>query len=292
MALAWSGAPALVRRARLGQSIVLAYHNIVPDGYPPAGDASLHLPRADFAAQLAFLSRRCRVVELGEVLQSRPSNTPSVAITFDDGYRGALRFGVEELVKRGLPATFFVAPSLLGDRSLWWDELATSEDSGLQPRVREHALERLAGDSAEILNWAQEVSLSRNTLDSNWRTVTLEELQAAASHPGISVGSHGWSHRNLARLKDNEVRQELESSRSWVHSQFASAIPWLSYPYGFSSDRVEAAARRAGYEGAVRVNGGWIAAHGVDSFRLPRLNVPRGLSRAGLALRMAGLFAK
>jgi hypothetical protein len=32
--------------------------------------------------------------------------------------------GIPELVRRGLPATVFVAPALLDQRAFWWDRLA------------------------------------------------------------------------------------------------------------------------------------------------------------------------
>src|SRR5207253_4854215 len=46
--LAHGGAATLARAARRGGALVLAYHNILPDGVPATGDRSLHLARARF----------------------------------------------------------------------------------------------------------------------------------------------------------------------------------------------------------------------------------------------------
>src|SRR4051794_40278450 len=80
---------------RRGATLVLAYHDIVPAGERPVGDRSLHLPQADFAAQLDEAARLgLRIVPLDALRQPDDDPTPRVVITFDDAYRGALTAGV------------------------------------------------------------------------------------------------------------------------------------------------------------------------------------------------------
>ncbi|MFL5521275.1 MAG: hypothetical protein ACJ8B6_10085, partial [Gemmatimonadales bacterium] len=109
-ALVASGLPALGRQRRRGDTLVLAYHNVVPDGLEAFGDRSLHLPLARFRRQLAALSETHDVVGL-EQLESAPSSSrPRAAITFDDAYAGALLLGLPAALELGFPATIFVAP--------------------------------------------------------------------------------------------------------------------------------------------------------------------------------------
>ena len=58
--LAHGGPAALAARRRRGSTLILAYHNVVPDGASPAGDRSLHLPFARFEAQMDRLAKRTR----------------------------------------------------------------------------------------------------------------------------------------------------------------------------------------------------------------------------------------
>ena len=126
---------------------ILAYHNIVPDGTRPGGDRSLHLERSRFAAQLDLLTDAVDVVPLEALIRSDAEDRgrPRIAVTFDDAYRGAVTLGVDELAKRELPATIFVAPGLVGGRTLWWDELAGRGEGGLPPDVRRRALGEFRG---------------------------------------------------------------------------------------------------------------------------------------------------
>jgi hypothetical protein len=92
------GPAAISRRAFRHRCLILAYHNILPDGAEPGADRSLHLPRPDFAQHLDQLTRHCEVVSLDAALSGShpPSRRPRVAITFDDAYSGALTAGVDE----------------------------------------------------------------------------------------------------------------------------------------------------------------------------------------------------
>src|SRR5260370_42062024 len=86
-----SGIAALRRRALSRQSLVLAYHNVVPDGCPPFGDRSLHLRHRMFVRQLDHLLRTCSVVPLEEMLARPPAGgpPPPLAPTSSAGAPGA-----------------------------------------------------------------------------------------------------------------------------------------------------------------------------------------------------------
>lgn len=269
--------------------LILAYHNIRPDDALPAGDRPLHLSLSSFRDQLDRLSRSLDVVPLDQALKPSPGRRPRAVITFDDAYHGAMTLGVTELVARGLPATVFVTPAFLGGRSFWWDALAGP--SGLADDVRVRALEELRGEDASIRAWATASGHPLTEPPSDCRGTTEDDLRRAAANPGISLGCHTWSHPNLARLDEARLTEELERPFAWLRERFEGVIPWLSYPYGRWSDSVASAARRAGYQAALRVEGGWWGGQG-DLYSLPRLNVPAGISGDGFSLRLGGLFCR
>ena len=283
------GAAAWARRRHSGRTIVLAYHNVVPRGERAAGDRSLHLPQEDFARQLDLLTRTHDVVPLAGILATAgEGRRPRAAITFDDGYAGTVTAGVEEVTRRSLPATIFVVPGFLGGRTFWRDELADPESGEVPAPIRTQALDSLAGVHDAIIAWATREGARRRAPGPAERTATESQLADAAGRAGISLGSHTWSHPNLARLDPAASAEELERPRRWLSDRFPSAIPWLSYPYGRSSPEAQGAARHAGFSGAFLVAGGWLAREGGDPFALPRLNIPAGLSSAGFTLRVSG----
>jgi len=283
-----SGVPALHRVTRASRALVLAYHNVVPDSCPPFGDRSLHLPRSQFVRQVQCLLTTHTVVGLDQLLTPAPptGRRPRVAITFDDGYRGAVLIGVEELAKRGLPATLFVVPGLVG-KDFWWDAL--SAEGGLDPALRRHALEELRGKDDRVRGWATRQGIAVRPVPEWARAASEAELRGAARHPGISLGSHTWSHVNLARLTPSERQEELRRPLAWLRERAPSAVPWLSYPYGLTEPAVEAAAREAGYAAAVALGGGRFAPARVNPWAVPRESIPAGLSENGFVIRSSGL---
>lgn len=287
LVLARGGAARIARSLRRRQAVVLTYHNIRPDGASSAGDASLHLPRRAFIEQVEALRSTHEIVPLDALLEpvSDSRARPRAAITFDDTYRGAVTIGVDELQKRGIPATMFVAPGCLGDQTFWWDRLAVPSLGEIEPAVRHRALHQLAGQGHRIE--APAIGMP----GSDMRSATESEIhEALARHPGLSVGSHSWSHPNLAALGAAELSEELDRPLAWLRQRFARATPWVSYPYGCFSDTVRAAAERAGYRGGVTLASGWVGPDAVDPFAIPRLNVPAGLSLDGFVARIAGVI--
>ncbi len=283
--------PAHVARVlHRGRSLVLAYHNIVPDGEAPFGDRSLHLPRHQFARHLDLLEATHDIVSLPELIHRPPQNgKPRAAITFDDAYRGAVTEGVAELSARGLPATIFVAPAFVGGKSFWWDALADPEHGAVREDIRRRGLEVYCGQDARIREWAETQSMALRSPPEHAVAATERELRDACVRPEISLASHTWSHPNLARLSGEEVEVELRESLEWLRARFACVIPWLTYPYGLCSRRAQQVAADVGYEAALLVAGGWVPRPVSARHALPRLNVPASMSTDGLALRLAGL---
>lgn len=283
--LVLAGVPLLQRIARRRDTLVLAYHNIVPDDILPQGDESLHLPRSRFVEQLDALGRTHDVVPLAAILEHSRSSRPRVAITFDDAYVGALRVGLPELARRGMPATVFVAPGLLGGVT-WWDALARPDTRGVPAPLRRQALTEFAGNGDAILT-SMELHVTRQELSEFARIANEEDLRLAARRDRIQFGSHTWTHSNLALLTPQDVMRELTTSRDWLAERFPDAfVSWLSYPYGAWREPVARSAAAAGYVGALRVDGGWMTRSAMlTPHVLPRLNVPAGLSLDAFRLR-------
>lgn len=289
-ALVGSGIEHLARRRKVGGTIVLAYHNVLPKGERQSGDMSLHLPVDNFIRQLDVLQETHDVVSLESVLRfDKPGNRPRVAITFDDAYAGALTSGMPELVRRDLPATVFVAPGILGSTT-WWDILADPAIGEVPQVKRSYALDSLSGRQSAVLSWAGAESESHRGMLQ--RIATGDELKSAATYPGLALASHTWSHPDLTSIAADDIDVELADSLHWLRETFSNVLPWLSYPYGRCNDTVESAVRSNGYSAAFRVEGGWVSPeHRSRPTFIPRFNVPAGISIEGFRLRLAGLIS-
>lgn len=286
------GGGRLGRRIRGGRVVVLAYHNVVPDELGGSGDSSLHLPLSTFRRHLDLICRDFQPLALQDLLESHgPATTgeTAVVITFDDAYRGTLDLALPELTRRGLTATVFVAPSLLGDRTLWWDAMAESWAREPEPNLRSRILEEGRGRLEEAAQIGRRHGVHWQEMSELLRTSTESELHDAIQRNECTVGSHTWSHASLVALDEEGVEEELARSRSWLQERFGTAyLDVLSYPYGNCSSTVETLVERCGYRAGMALTKRSLRAGEVSGrFRIPRMNVPAGISDNGMQLRMS-----
>jgi peptidoglycan/xylan/chitin deacetylase (PgdA/CDA1 family) len=86
----------------------------------------------------------------------------------------------------------------------------------------------------------------------DWAQV--RELRAS----GMAIGSHGLSHRNLARLKAAELEREFLTSREVIGERIGGPTDLFSYPFGKPKVHVTSPAREmariTSYRLAVAVN--------------------------------------
>lgn len=89
---------------------------------------------------------------------------------------------------------------------------------------------------------------------------------------GISVQSHGHSHRYFDELDDAEVERELAVSKAEIEDHAGRAVTLFAPPGGRLNPRVAGIARRLGYRAICSSRAGlWRT--GGDPWRIPRLAV-------------------
>ena len=106
---------------------------------------------------------------------------------------------------------------------------------------------------------------------------------------GVSVQSHGATHRPLSDLTPAELEEELRRSKTTLEAGLAKRVEVFSYPYGddgvssypYGDDgansqtlqNVRKTLERAGYRAACLYGGGPISLPASDTYRLTRLAV-------------------
>jgi len=177
------------------RSAIVTYHSLDDSG------SVISISPGRFLQHIEFLMERAIPVVPLTDLQHRPG---SVALTFDDGYRGVLTHALPVLQRYRLPATVFVVTGHCGWRNDW------------TPPSRKLP-------SLDIMDWAE-----------------LRELVAA----GVELGAHTVRHPNLSLLSDEQLHQEFSECRWELENRLKRQVDSLAYPYGVSTPKVREAARQ------------------------------------------------
>jgi peptidoglycan/xylan/chitin deacetylase (PgdA/CDA1 family) len=293
-------ASVLIRLNRRAPKVLL-YHACEDQENDFARGLSINTTPAQFAAHLDFLLRYYQVASLAELLEGRGIG-PTVAITFDDGFRSFYQNAWPLLRARQLPATCYLATDVIGNESLIWlneinwflrrhgslSRLVVARRLGLR---LDGPVEALAGalvdrfDRALIDELIDELrsaagidgrSLARNhLLHVDWQQV--DEMAAS----GVSFGNHTASHPPLAALHLDEARDEIKRAAQAL-SHLPGAGTSLAYPFGSRDDHVRRVALELGIRSLLEVEG--INAP-LDPTRIGRIKV-RSFSAAVLFAHM------
>jgi peptidoglycan/xylan/chitin deacetylase (PgdA/CDA1 family) len=313
----------LERFGRRPGLLVLTYHRIgspadAPDYYAPIWAAS---PSA-FREQMSRLRDTYRVVTLAEAVELAESgfavNEPTALVTFDDGYRDNFEVALPVLTGLGVPAAFFLPTSFLDEPRLpWWDFVALAVRRASVPTLRLDRPEPMEIDLGRTPRADAVARVIRACLDHHVDVndergfrhhlaeragvvvddealgralfMSWDQARALAATPGMAVGSHTQTHRNLARLSGDEQRAELADSRRLLESRLGRAIDALAYPYGWPGafDAVtERLAAEAGYRLALTGVEGFNRPGRTDPFAVRRLTVGFADSPVLLRARM------
>lgn len=88
----------------------------------------------------------------------------------------------------------------------------------------------------------------------------------ALAAAGMTIGSHGWAHRDWRRLDERQLKRELAEAPRLLADAVDKPVERVALPFGFYDRRVLDALRRAGVAraytnggGAAR-EGGWLQA--------------------------------
>jgi peptidoglycan/xylan/chitin deacetylase (PgdA/CDA1 family) len=151
-----------------------------------------------------LVSGAVRVLPL-DVLVACNDDNDAVALSFDDGFANFAAIAAPLLEEHGLPATLFISTSHVGSTNAWH----SPKQSKNLPVLG-------------LLDW---------------------DGIAAVAERGVSIGSHGRTHRPLTSLSASELNEELAGSFDDMRRHLGSSPVFFAYPFGAATlrERNEAA---------------------------------------------------
>jgi peptidoglycan/xylan/chitin deacetylase (PgdA/CDA1 family) len=295
--------------------VILCYHRIGTEGVPLFS----RLRRSVFASQMKYVRKHYRVVSLGQLYAEIRENAkvpPTLAVTFDDGYRDLYTHAFPVLQEYGVQATIYlIGKSMQTGEAPWYDRifaaLSVTKMSVVEVEL-DNPRQFVLSDSAAWFQAAWEIICHLRSISNEARIKWCADFEKRVNVPeamvreriltweqartmqkaGISFGAHTMTHPAVSRLNDVELEEELGASKSLIENRLGTAVDDFAFPFGKPDDRSSAselALSRFGYRSAVTTTTGLNLAF-TNPLRLSRLQIGDDPSIPNFALTLSRTF--
>jgi peptidoglycan/xylan/chitin deacetylase (PgdA/CDA1 family) len=224
----------LYRRFRRNEAVIVLFHR-VNDSYP---NDPLTYSTKNFEKFVRFFGRFFEVIPLTALLgrlESGAGLAGSLAITFDDGYRGNATIAAPILERHDQRACFFVTTQFIGSNHVpWWD--------------------------------------AEKGIDVHW--MTWDQVRALRK-TGHDIGSHPETHPDLGVISRDEARREIAGGSARLDAELGEHSGLFAYPYGGKknmSEENQSVLKELGLRCTLSAFGGTVRP-GDDPLRLKRITV-------------------
>ncbi len=173
----------------------------------------------------------------------------SFILTFDDGYKDNLTNALPILKKYNYTATCFVVSDLIGKSNLW---------------------------------------------DKNYKNFKHKELLTIHdlvewNKSGMKIGSHTKNHLNITKINEEDIDEEIQSSKKKIEDLIGTEINSFSYPYG-KVNKVTAEKVRSIYKYAVTTVKSRFNSTKHNLNFIPRIHMSNNFSKLKIFIKMKTFY--
>jgi peptidoglycan/xylan/chitin deacetylase (PgdA/CDA1 family) len=237
-----------------GLRALVPFYHVVTDNLPPyMVPAPYRFPDVgEFERKLDYLLGHFAPLSLAELQGTlrgakRPAR-PGLHLTFDDGYREVFDVIAPILLRKGIPATFFVCSDFIGNQRLQVDHKAalilnrlSTATAGEKHAVRETlSAQGLPDFEIGLYLYDHEAALDEAgmLLGLHWNRVLaeykpyldVEQLRLLVAQ-GFTVGAHSIDHPRYDTLPLEEQLRQTQVSMEAVRSRLQLSYRAFAIPY-------------------------------------------------------------
>ena len=231
------------------------YHTVSPEALPHVSHLYRVIKLASFENDLEQLLLRFEPVSLEDYLENRgvKKGRRRMVLTFDDGLKECYDIIAPMLIKKGIPATFFLNNRFIDNKGLFYRYKASLLVRQVRDdcRAKEKVADFLKIDkeqveaSIKMIAWDQ-----RALLDVLAGEAELDYASYLRTRPvylssgeikkllywGFEVGGHSSDHMDFSGLDPDQMIEQVRSSIKDLQKRFGIHTAYFSFP--FTSDGV------------------------------------------------------
>lgn len=199
----------------------------------------------EFELELDYLLQYFKPVSLEEIPGQRNSNAKIFHLTIDDGLRECHDVIAPILLRKGIPATFFINTGFIDNKDLFHrykaslilNHLNEFPDSQTEQFLKKHGLSsrkilRATYHQNDVLDESAEM------LDIDFTSFLKKEQpylttgQVKDLHKkGFAIGGHSHNHGEFWEMKTKDQLKQVQKSMDWIGKHVHPKIKAFSFPF-------------------------------------------------------------
>ena len=267
----FTGMPAVCAPLTRGMGSILMLHHVrnEPDrDFAPNSHLSVSPEFLDIAIlrlkqegyRFVSMDKMSALLESGE---GSRMEYPVIAITLDDGYRDNLIHAAPIFRRHRVPFTVYVAPGLVDAKdTLWWEDLeqvilqrkkvvvdlpggqrvfetatASAKHNAYKDLLKILVSQVSEEQQREIVSGLSKAYNHDAAAHVKNQVMSWQELKHICKDPLCTIGAHTMGHYALARLPEDQAREEMKKSRDKIQEMLGNPVEHFAYPYGYPESR-------------------------------------------------------
>lgn len=198
-----------------------------------------------FENELDFYLKHFKPVALNQLISGKFTREKVFHLSFDDGLKESYEIIAPILLKKGIPATFFVNTGFTDNKrlfhkykaSLIFNHLINARNSKAEKLLKENNLESRNILKATILqeNILDESAILlginfNDFLEKQKPYLTIAQV-LDLQNQGFSIGAHSVNHPEFWKFSEDEQIKEIRESMNWLVEKVNPAIKAFSFPF-------------------------------------------------------------
>lgn len=242
----------------IGNKTISPFYHLVSNN-PPSHVQHLYkvLSVNEFERDLDFFLKYFKPIDSRTLIDNLSSNTKiqksTVFLSFDDGFREVKDIIAPILLRKGIPATFFVNPAYIGNQDLMYrckvslivDRL---KSTNIKVNIYNEIAKLLGVDcnSTSIIKFLFQVKHNQSELlnrvaelievdfseylSVNQPYLSLDDLLVLAKS-GFTIGGHGYNHPYFNEISFEDQVSEVMRCMGWVGSNIPDQLKLFAFPF-------------------------------------------------------------
>lgn len=249
---------------RMDMPVVFPFYHTVADHKPKHIEHLYPVKKVkEFEDDLDFLLQHFNPISAKELLggSERISDKPSMVLSFDDGLVECYDIIMPILLRKGVPAVFFLNNDFVDNKGLFYRykiSLLLEKYQHISDSARAEAAELMSCKPRQLQSAIRDVSYVRREITDNiaalWDysfddyqrlcPVYLSSIQINRMiRKGFEFGAHGTDHPLFSILTSDQALEDINTSMDDICGRFSLDYRYFAWPftdYGISNQTIQA----------------------------------------------------